>query len=122
DYLAHEEASNVKHEYLDGEIYGMAGGTPEHAALAAVVTVAIGAAAGDGIVYSSDLRIRILASGLATYPDVTLVCGPPVPDPESRSTVLNPTLVVEVLSDSTEEYDRNEKLASYQTIPSLREC
>lgn len=122
-YLAHEEASNVKHEYLDGEIYAMAGGTPEHAALAAAATVAIGAALGAGpcTVYSSDLRVRVQATGLATYPDVTVICGAPAPDPESRTTVINPTLVVEVLSDSTEEYDRGDKLAGYRTVPSLRE-
>jgi Uma2 family endonuclease len=123
EYLAHEETSNVKHEFLDGEIFAMAGGTPEHAALAAAVTVVLGAAAGRGpCVYSSDLRIRALQTGLATYPDVTVVCGPLELDPESRTTIVNPTLIVEVLSDSTEEYDRGEKLASYQSIPALQEC
>jgi Uma2 family endonuclease len=124
EYLAREHASTVKHEYLDGEIRAMAGATPEQAAMAAFVTAAIGAALGDGpcVVYSSALRVRVLATGLATYPDVTVVCGPPERDPESRTTIINPTLVVEVLSDSTEEYDRGEKLASYQKVPSLKEC
>jgi Uma2 family endonuclease len=124
DYLAHEAASNVKHEYLDGDIYAMAGGTPEHAALAAAITIAIGAGLGQApcVVYSSDLRIHVLATGLATYPTVTVVCGPPEPDPASRTTIVNPTLVVEVLSDSTEDWDRGEKLESYKTIPSLKEC
>jgi Uma2 family endonuclease len=124
DYVAHDEASNVKHEYLDGEIYGLAGGTPDHAALA----MSLGAALLERVrdrpcrVFSSDLRVRVLATGLATYPDVTVVCGPLERDPESRSTVVNPTLVAEVLSDGTEDYDRGEKLAHYKRIPSLREC
>ncbi len=124
DYLAHDEASNVKHEYLDGEIYGLAGGTPDHAALA----VNLGAALVERLrdrpcrVFSSDLRVRVLATGLASYPDVTVVCGPLERDPESRVTVVNPTLVAEVLSDGTEDFDRGEKLAHYKRIPSLREC
>ncbi len=74
DYLALEEASNTKHEFLDGEIYGMAGGTPEHAALSVAVSSAFLAQLRGGPcrVYSSDLRVRVLATGLATYPDVTV--------------------------------------------------
>jgi Uma2 family endonuclease len=124
DYLAYEDGSNVKHEFHDGEIYAMAGGTPEHAALAAAVTTIIGAQLGDGScrVFSSDLKIRVLATGLVSYPDVSVVCGPIEHDPESRMVVVNPTLVVEVLSDSTEDWDRGEKLEHYRRIPSLREC
>lgn len=124
EYLALEESSNVKHEYFGGEIYGMAGGTPDHAALA----MNFGAALLQHLsgrpcrVFSSDLRIRVLATGLATYPDVTVVCGPLERDPESRTTVVNPVLVAEVLSDATEDYDRGEKLEHYKRIPSLREC
>lgn len=124
DYLAFEEASNVKHEFFAGEIYALAGGSPEHAALAVRVAVALVAAIGDRPchVFSSDLRVRVLATGLATYPDVTVVCGPLERDPESRVTVTNPSLVAEVLSNSTEDYDRGEKLEQYKRIPSLREC
>ena len=124
DYLAHDEASNVKHEYLDGEIYGLAGGTPDHAGLAVNLSAALVERLRDRPcrVFSSDLRIRVLATGLAAYPEVTVVCGPLERDPESRSTVVNPTLVAEVLSDGTEDYDRGEKLEHYKRIPSLREC
>ena len=124
EYLALEEASNVKHEYFGGEIYGMAGGTPDHAALA----MSFGAALLQHLsgrpcrVFSSDLRIRVLATGLATSPDVTVVCGPLERDPESRTTVVNPVLVAEVLSDGTEDYDRGEKLEHYKRAPSLKEC
>lgn len=121
DYIALEEASNTKHEFLDGEIYAMAGGTPEHAALAVSVSASLlGQLRGRGCrVFSSDLRVRVLASGLATYPDVTVVCGPLERDPESRTTIVNPRLVVEVLSDGTEDYDRGEKLDHYRRVPSL---
>lgn len=124
DYLLLEEESTVRHEYLEGEIYAMVGGTPEHAALA----MKIGAALVNQLrdepcqVMSSDLRVRVLATGLATYPDVTVVCGPLERDPASHVTVVNPRLVVEVLSNATEEYDRGEKLAHYRQMPSLMEC
>jgi Uma2 family endonuclease len=122
EYLAHEAASNVKHEYLEGEIYAMAGGSPEHAELA----VAIGSALRAQLqgkpcrVFSSDLRIRVVETGLATYPDVSVVCGPLERDPESRETVLNPCVLVEVLSDGTERYDRGEKFEHYKRIPTLQ--
>jgi Uma2 family endonuclease len=121
EYVLLEEHSNVRHEFLGGEIYAMAGGTPEHAALAAAITAALFTAARGGPcrVHSSDLRVRVLATGLATYPDVTVVCGPYELDPEDKNSVVNPTVVVEITSESTEEYDRVEKLAAYQRIPSL---
>jgi Uma2 family endonuclease len=123
EYLTIEEDSAIKHEYLDGQIYAMAGGTPEHAALAAAVTARLGVAlAGTRCrVYSSDLRVRALATGLATYPDVSVVCGRREHDPEDTHTVVNPTLLVEVTSKSTEEYDRGEKFDHYRQIPSLVE-
>jgi Uma2 family endonuclease len=123
DYLALEGAANTKHEYLDGEIYAMAGATPEHAALAVAVSGELFAQLRGGPcrVYSSDLRVRVLETGLATYPDVTVVRGPVERDPESPTTVVNPMLVVEVTSDGTEDYDRGEKLAHYMKVPSLRE-
>lgn len=123
EYLLLEDSSNVKHEYFAGEIYAMAGGTPDHAAFA----MSFGAALVECLrgrpcrVFNSDLRIRVLATGLATYPDATVVCGPLERDPESRTTVTNPLLVAEVLSDATEEYDRGDKMEHYKRIPSLRE-
>ena len=122
DYLALEEASNTKHEFLNGEIYAMAGGTPEHAALAVATSATLLAQLRGGPcrVFSSDLRVRVLATGLATYPDVTVVCGPMERDPEGAETATNPRLVVEVSSKSTEAYDRGEKLDHYRRIPSLQ--
>jgi len=124
EYLAHESASNVKHEFFDGEIYAMAGGSLLHAALAMRIGAALVAAARGGpcVVFSSDLKVRALATGLTAYPDVTVICGPAETDPLSDHVALNPTVVVEVTSPSTEDWDRGEKLDSYRTIPSLREC
>jgi len=123
EYLALEGASNVKHEFWDGQIYGMAGGTPEHAALAAAVTGLLFAQirAGQCRAHNSDLRVRVLDTGLATYPDVTVVCGPSERDPSDKNSVTNPSLIVEVLGPSTEEYDRGDKFEHYKRIPALRE-
>ena len=124
EYLAHEAASNVKHEFFDGEIYAMAGGSLAHAALSVNASAALLVAVRDRpcVVYSSDLKVRVLANGLTAYPDVTVICGGAETDPESDHVALNPTVVVEVTSPSTEDWDRGEKLDSYRRIPSLRQC
>ena len=123
EYERLEEHSSVKHEYLGGQIYAMAGGTPEHAALTMAVGIILGTAVQGGRcrVYSSDLMVRVPKTGLCTYPDVSVVCGPREVDPESKNAVTNPSVLVEVTSKSTEEYDRGEKLEHYKQIPSLRE-
>jgi Uma2 family endonuclease len=111
----------VKHEFLDGMILAMAGGTPDHAALAAAVTAMLDRQL-EGKkrrVYSADLRIRVLATSFAGYPDVTVVCNKLERDPEDANTATNPAVVVEILSPSAEQYDRGEKLRQYQQIASL---
>jgi Uma2 family endonuclease len=121
DYLAMEEISNVRHEFLAGEIYAMAGGSVLHAALSAAVLASLHAQlAGRCRVYSSDLRIRVPSTGLASYPDVTILCRTVETDPQSPDTVVNPTVVVEVLSPGTIDYDLGEKFEHYRQIPSLR--
>ena len=123
-YLAYERDSELKHEYEDGEILAMAGGTRRHNALAARITGAVDAARGRGcVVFQSDQRVRVLATGKSTYPDVTMVCGPIEGDPADPAgpTITNPTLIVEVLSPSTEQKDRGPKWLDYQRIPSLVE-
>lgn len=123
EYLQLEAISPSKHEYLDGAVFAMAGGTPEHAAMAARLARYIGNAL-EGRpcnVYTSDLRVRVPATGLTTYPDLTVICGKLESDPQDANTATNPLLLVEVLSDSTAAYDRGEKLAHYQRLPSLRE-
>jgi Uma2 family endonuclease len=102
----------------------MAGGSEDHSALAAEMVSALVIAARDRPcrVHTSDLRIYVEATGLATFPDASVICGPleqhgPSPD----ATALNPLVLVEVTSDSSEEYDTGTKLESYRTVPSLRE-
>ncbi|MGK4004207.1 Uma2 family endonuclease [Sorangium sp. So ce1036] len=123
EYLALEASSNVKHEFLDGQIYAMAGGTPEHAALAAAVIGLLFPELRRGRcrAHDADLRVRVPSTGLATYPDVTVVCGPIERDERDEQAVTNPTLIVEVLSRSTEVYDRGDKFEHYKTLPSLRQ-
>jgi Uma2 family endonuclease len=103
----------------------MAGGSPEHGAIAANVIALLGnqLRARQCRVFTSDVRVRVQATGLATYPDVSVVRGRLETDPQDPggSTVLNPVVVVEVLSPSTEAYDRGETLAHYKQMPALRE-
>jgi Uma2 family endonuclease len=123
EYLALEAASPGKHEYLDGEVFAMAGGSVTHGALAGAVITALCNALRDRAcrVLTSDVRVRSKATGLATYPDVTVVCQKIEVDDDDAHGVLDPTVIVEVLSDSTEGYDRGAKAAHYRRIPSLRE-
>ncbi len=123
DDLAVEEMSAVRHEYLDGEVFAMAGGTPEHAALSAAALVLLGERLRGGPCRpsSSDLRIRIVATGLATYPDAAVICGESVRDATSPTHVTNPSIIVEVLSPGTSDYDRGEKREHDQQIVSLRD-
>jgi Uma2 family endonuclease len=122
EYLALEDESSIRHEYLDGEIYAMAGGSPDHAALAATVISLIRNQLPPGCrVFTSDLRIQVPATGLSTYPDTAVVCGRTQRAADDPLAVVNPVLLVEVTSSSTEDYDRGEKLRHYKTLPSVRE-
>jgi len=123
EYVSFERGSNVKHEYHQGEILAMAGGTAEHAQLAAAVIRDLGGQLRGSTcrVFTSDLRVRVAASDLATYPDAAVVCGPLAHDPDDRVAVVNPTLLVEVLSDRTDAYDRGEKFGHYKRLDSLRQ-
>jgi Uma2 family endonuclease len=125
EYLELEADSGTKHEYLNGCVYAMSGGTPDHAGVTANIVRLLGNAL-EGKpcrVFSPDLRVRVQATGLGGYADVTVVCTELEFDPEDpkRHTVLNPTALVEVLSPSTEDYDRGEKLGHYKRIPALQE-
>jgi Uma2 family endonuclease len=123
EYLSFEASSNVKHEYVGGQIYAMAGGTPEHAALAAAFLGQLYAQLRSGRCrpYDADLRVRVRDANLLTYPDVTIVCGPVERDAEDSLSAVNPALLVEVLSESTERYDRGAKFEHYKKLPSLRQ-
>lgn len=121
DYLRSLELSDVKLEYCDGVIYAMAGGTMTHAALGAAATRILGQALlGRCTVYSSDLRVRIDASDLTTFPDVAIICGPAIPAQIDPHAATNPSILVEVTSRSTEDYDRGDKLSHYRQLPALR--
>jgi Uma2 family endonuclease len=120
EYLAALEVSGVRLEYCDGEIYAMGGGPPTHADLAASITRILGnLLLGRCRVSSSDLKVRIEPTDLSTFPDVTVVCGERQVAAVDHNAIINPTVVVEVTSKSTEDYDRGEKLSHYQQCPSL---
>jgi Uma2 family endonuclease len=114
----------MKHEYDGGEIVALAGGSRRHSALASRISAALENARPPGCVaFQSDQRVRILATGKATYPDASMVCGPIEGDPSdpTGATITNPTLIIEVLSPSTEQDDRGDKWQHYQLIASLQE-
>lgn len=125
DYLRIEDDSAIKHEFINGQVFAMSGGTPDHAGVTANVSSLLTIALRNERcrVFSPDLRVRVRATGLGTYADVTVICGAVELDPDDRKghTALNPRVLVEVLSPSTEDYDRGDKLGNYKQIPSLEE-
>jgi Uma2 family endonuclease len=123
EYLALEAESLEKHEYLQGDILAMPRGTPTHARLGARLSAILDRALGGRPcgVYSSDLRVCVEDTGLTTYPDLTVICGPLRPAPNDANAATNPTVLVEVLSPSTEAFDRGEKFDHYRQIPSLQD-
>jgi Uma2 family endonuclease len=122
EYLALEARAEVKHELVAGTVLAMAGGTPAHSDLATNVTGLLFAALRGGgcRVNNSDLRVGRADADFRAYPDVVVTCGDRRTLDGEATTVENPTLVVEVTSDSTEAYDRGGKSAHYRRFPSLR--
>jgi len=122
EYLALEREAEEKHEYWNGDVVAMAGGSPEHNAicfnLAAILGPQLRGSGCRG--YTSDQRVRIPLTDRYVYPDLTIVCGEPVFDEDDAQTIANPTLIVEVLSPATESKDRGPKLFGYRSLPSLR--
>lgn len=123
EYIELERASDEKHEYWYGEVYAMAGGMPPHSFVINNIQYALTAhVMGRGChVFNADLRVSVRWDTLITYPDATVVCGPPKYVDERRDTVTNPTLVVEVLSPSTATKDRGAKTFLYRQVTSMRE-
>ena len=123
EYVELESFSNVKHEYIDGLIVAMSGGTIRHARLAASIIFALESQLGDRpcAVYTSDGRIRIEAPNVITYPGISVGCGSVEVDIEDHCAQMNPTVLVEITSPSSEGYDRGKKFGFYRAIPSLRE-
>lgn len=123
EYLAMETVAEYKSEYYNGEIFALAGGTPDHSLVAVNLTIELGTrlAAQPCRVFNSDMRLHIERSGLYTYPDVMVICGKIELVKNRNDTVTNPILLVEVLSESTHDYDRGAKFNFYKQIPTLRE-
>ena len=128
DYLEAERSSDVKHEWFNGAVYAMSRGTPEHARLSARIVRLIGNALPDDCeVYSSDMMLYVAEVKLSTYADGSVVCGPLETITVKRNGkslgegVTNPVVIIEVLSESTERYDREEKFAYFRSLPSLQE-
>jgi Uma2 family endonuclease len=120
EYLAFERGSDIKHEYVNGEIFAMSGGTREHSLASANALGELRSALLDRPceVHGPDMKVKA-AGPKYHYPDVSVVCGRPLFEDETRDVLVNPKAIVEVLSDSTERYDRGEKFASYRTIATL---
>ena len=123
EYLAIERKAEYKSEYIDGEMVAMTGASRRHNLIALNVareiTQQLKGRPCEG--YVSDMRVRVPSTRLYTYPDVVVVCGEPQFEDDYVDTLLNPTLIVEVLSESTELYDRGKKFGFYRTIESLAE-
>ena len=123
EYLSIEEKAETKSEYYRGEIFAMSGASIERGQISTNLTYAlVGALRGSGCqLFGSDVRLHISDHQLFTYPDLYVVCGPLKRMPGRKDTLLDATLVVEILSDSTELYDRSEKFLFYRSLPSFKE-
>jgi Uma2 family endonuclease len=121
-YLEIERAADFRSEYYDGQMYAMSGGSYAHARLTASLIHEFGEALADGpcAVASSDLRVRVSPDGLYTYPDLSVICGAARLADDQNDTLLNPTLLCEVLSPSTEASDRGFKFSQYRMIESFK--
>jgi len=123
EYLTIERKAAYKSEYSDGEMFAMAGASSRHNLIASNIIreLSLQLKSRSCEVYSGDMRVRVSDAGLYTYPDIAVMCGDPQFDDEELDTLLNPIVIVEVMSDSTQKYDRGEKFALYKALESLKE-
>jgi Uma2 family endonuclease len=123
EYLALERKAQDKSEYFNGEIFAMTGASRRKNVLVAIVLADLNVKLKKRPceIYPSDMRVKVSPTGLYTYPDVVIVCGEPRFDDEQKDTLLNPTVLVEILSKSTASYDRGEKFEHYRKLDSLNE-
>jgi Uma2 family endonuclease len=123
EYLEMERASNVKHEYYQGEIFAMAGAGPRHNWMFTNIFVGLGIQLKDKPCrpYGSDMRMHIPENTLFTYPDISIYCGEPTITDVDDDTVIQPSIIIEILSKSTRDYDRGTKFNLYRDIPTLKE-
>lgn len=122
EYLDHDASHDGKHEFVNGELFAMSGATEAHSLIASNLHVSLGLRLRGGVcrVHGPDLRVRIDETGLYGYPDLTVVCGQPLFAPTHPESLLNPAVLIEVLSASTEQYDRGAKLEHYRRRASVR--
>ena len=122
-YLAIENAAEFRSEFFDGEMFAMAGASPGHNTIRENLGGELYARIKGGRCrsYSVDQRVKVERTGLYTYPDILVVCGTPVFAHDDANSIINPTAIIEILSPSTEKYDRGGKFAHYRTLDSLRE-
>jgi Uma2 family endonuclease len=123
EYLTRERQATEKSEFFNGEIIDMAGATRNHNRIKENLSVHVGTALETGPCqsFSSDIRVNLPATGLFAYPDIVIVCGELELLPDEFDNLLNPTVLLEVLSEGTEDYDRGRKFLRYRSIPSFRE-
>lgn len=121
EYLAFERQSDIKHEYFRGDLFAMSGASRQHVRIAVNATIVLGnqLARRGCDVFNSDMRVKVSPTGLYTYPDLAIVCGRPRFEDKELDTLLNPSVIIEILSKSTEAYDRGEKFAQYRTLETL---
>ena len=122
-YLTRERKADFKSQYFEGEIFAMAGASREHNLIVGNLVRELGNELKNRLceVYPSDMRVKVSPTGLYTYPDAIVICDEPELEDEHGDTLINPTVLFEVLSDSTESYDRGSKFRQYREIASLRE-
>ncbi len=123
EYLALERKATIKSEYLDGQMYAMSGASREHNIVCGNIFVALHLQLQERTceIYSSEMRVKVSAAGLYTYPDILVVCDEPRFEDASVDSLLNPTALFEVLSPSTEAYDRGAKFGYYRQLDSMQE-
>ena len=123
DYLVWERQQDTRHEYFDGQIFAMTGASRAHN----VLCMNLGASLHQQLrgkpceVYANDMRVKVSETGMYTYPDLVVACVEPRFEDQAVDTLLNPALIIEVLSDSTERHDRGAKFAHYRSLPSLQD-
>jgi Uma2 family endonuclease len=123
EYLAQDRQATQRSEYINGRVYALAGASHRHNLIAgnAFAEVRAQLRGRPCFAYINDMRVKVSSTGMYTYPDVAALCGKPEFEDARADTLLNPSVLIEVLSDSTERYDRGEKFAHYRRLPSLRE-
>ncbi len=123
DYLDWERRQETRNEYVNGEIHAMAGASRNHNLICVNLTVSLSTQLRGKPceVYANDMRVKVDETGMYTYPDIVAVCDEPAFEDTQTDTLLNPLLIIEVLSDSTERYDRGAKFLHYRNLPSLQD-